>query len=208
MDSGITVTGSGRASAPADLLRVVLSVGCDATDVASAVDAVAARTAAVTAALQERGVAAADVRTTAVNVFPNYGEAMRVHSYRASHTLTVSTSRLDGFGQLLNAAIDAAGNDLSVDQLSFDIADKTALLEQARHAAFQDARAKAGHLAVLAGRELGTLEAVEESVGHGPIVPLFARDAATSPDLAVAPGEQTVELTVTVRWAWASRRAS
>jgi uncharacterized protein len=203
MDSGVTVTGSGQASAPADLLRVVLSVGHDAADVATAVDAVAERTAAVTAALRANGVAAADIRTTGVSVFPNYGDSMRVRGYRASHSLTVSTSGLDDFGSLLNAAIDAAGNDLTVEQLAFDIADKTALIEQARHSAFTDARTKAEHLAELAGRRLGGLEAVEEHVGQGPVVPMFGRNAAgSSPDLAVAPGEQTVELTITIHWTW------
>lgn len=205
MDSGIIVTGSGQASAPADLLRFVLSVGHEASDVASAVDAVAKRTAGVVDALGRQGVAAADIRTTGVNVFPNYGESMRVHGYRASHWLTVSTASLDGFGRLLNAAIDAAGNDLSVEQVSFDVADKTALLEQARHSAFADARSKAEHLAELAGRQLGRLESVEESAGHGPIVPMFARDtAAGTPDMPVAPGEQTVELAITIHWSWSA----
>jgi uncharacterized protein len=205
MDPGITVTGTGQASAPADLLHVVLSVGCEATDVAAAVEAVAERTVAVTAALRELGVAAGDVQTTGGNVFPNYGESMRVHGYRASHSLTVSTADLDGFGRLLTAAIDAAGNDLSVEQLSFDVADKAPLLARARQSAFEDARAKAEHLAVLTGRRLGTLESVEESAQQGPIVPLFgARRGGAAPDLAVTPGEQTVELAVTVRWAWES----
>jgi uncharacterized protein YggE len=204
MDSGITVTGTGQASAPADLLRLFLSVGHDAQDVATAVEAVAARTDAVTAALREAGVAAGDIRTSSVNVYPHYSESMRVAGYRASHSLTLRTTDLAGFGRLLKVAIDAAGNDLGVDQLSFDVADKSALLEQARQSAFADACAKAAHLAGLAGMRLGRIDAITETFDHAPIVPLMARESsAAAPTLAVTPGEHTVDAAVTVRWTWA-----
>ncbi|WP_328991084.1 SIMPL domain-containing protein [Kribbella sp. NBC_01245] len=207
MDSGITVTGTGQAQAPADLLRLQLSIGRSASDVSDAVDAVAGKTEAAKAALIGQGVAAADIRTSSVNVFPEYGDGMRVTGYRASHTLSVSTADLTGFGRLLKAVVAAVGNDLGLDQLSFDIDDKTALVEQARHSAFADARDRARHLADLAGRELGVIDSVIESRNHGgyePMdfaVPLKGR-AAGSPEIAVSPGQQTVEASVTVRWSW------
>lgn len=207
MDSGITVIGAGSAGAPADLLRLTLGVGCDAGEVSDAVDEVTRLTAAVIAALRAQGVGEGDVRTTGVQVYPAYGaEPMRIEAYRASHSITVTTKDLDGFGRLLSAAIDAAGNDLSVDQLSFDVADKSALVVQAREAAFEDARERAEHLARLAGRELGTLESIEENPAQGPIVPVFAREAkmtAFAPDFGVEPGEQTVDVTLGLRWSWA-----
>jgi uncharacterized protein len=202
MDSGITVTATGQASAPADLLRLSLSVGHDAQDVAAAVAAVAERTDAVTAALREQGLAAADIQTSSVNVFPQYGDAMRVAGYRASHSLSVSTPDLSGFGRLLTAAVNAAGNDLSVEQVSFGVADNTALLDEARRSAFADAREKAVQLAELAGRPLGSIEAVEET--YGGYHPIGRESSAlAAPDLAVAPGEQTVQASLTVQWSWA-----
>jgi uncharacterized protein len=206
MNPGITVIGAGSAAAPADLLRLTLGVGCDAGDVADAVDAVGGKTAAVVAALRGQGVGEGDIRTTGVQVFPNYGnEPMRVETYRASHSITVSTKDLDGFGRLLTAAIDAAGNDLTVDQVSFDVADKSALLVSAREAAFEDARERAAHLARLAARSLGALEAVEETPAHGPIVPVYAQRASLSPtaNFEVEPGMQSVEVALSVRWSWA-----
>jgi uncharacterized protein YggE len=207
MDSGITVIGAGSAAAPPDLLRLILDVGCDTDEVADAVDAVATKTAAVIAALHGKGVGEEDVRTTGVQVFPRHGmESMRIEGYRASHSIAVSTTDLDGFGRLLTAAVDAAGNDLTVDHVGFDIADKSALLVEAREAAFQDARERAEHLSRLAGRELGTLEAVEENPAEGPIVPHYgqkAMRASMAPEFAVEPGSQTIEVALGVRWAWA-----
>jgi uncharacterized protein YggE len=207
MDSGITVTGAGSAAAPADLLRVILGVGHEAGDVADAVDRVGVRTAAVIAALRAQGVEEGDIRTTGVQVFPAYAaEPARVEGYRASHSISVATKDLDGFGRLLTAAIDAAGNDLTVDQVGFDVADKTDLVVQAREAAFADARERAEHLARLAERTLGRLESVEESPLHGPVSLSFApapKVGSVPLDFGVEPGRQTVELALTVQWSWA-----
>ena len=206
MDSGITVTGTGQATAPADLLRLTLSVGHDAADVAAAVAQVAERTDTVKAALQEHGVAAADIATSTVNVYPQYKDGMSVAGYRASHQMTVTTKDLTGFGRLLNAAVDAAGNSLGLDQLQFDVADKKPLLDQARDLAFAQAREKAAQLATLTGQDLGSIAAVSETYGHAPI----ARNLAMKTDsfggaaeIGVTPGEQTIEVSLDVRWNWA-----
>jgi uncharacterized protein YggE len=207
MDSGITVTGAGSAAAPADLLRVSLGVGHEAGDVAAAVEHVGVKTAAVTAALRAQGVEEGDIRTTGVQVFPAYAiEPARVETYRASHSISVAIKDLDGFGRLLTAAVDAAGNDLTVDHVGFDVADKTGLVVQAREAAFEDARDRAEHLARLAGRALGRLESVEESPLHGPVGLPIARASKVSLapfDFGVEPGRQTVEVALTIRWSWA-----
>ncbi len=206
MDSGITVIGYGQATAPADLLRISIGVGCDADDVADAVDAAGGRTKAVLKALQEAGVDPADVHTSSVQIYPNFGpDPVHSQGYRASHHLEVTSRDLDAFGRILNAAVDAAGNDLTVDQLGFDVEDKTALLVQARQAAFDDARERAAHLAGLSGRELGVLEAVEETPHHGPIVPRQAKTslAPMPAELGVEPGRQTVDVALNVRWSLA-----
>jgi uncharacterized protein YggE len=206
MDSGITVTGTGQATAPADLLRLTLSVGHDAADVAAAVAQVAERTDAVHAALSAQGVAATDIETSSVNVYPQYADSMSVAGYRASHSLTVTTRDLTGFGRLLNAAVDAAGNNLGLDGLNFDVADKQPLMDQARQLAFAQAREKAAQLAELAGQSLGSISAVAESYGHGPIpMALNASKGGEGyrSDLTVTPGEQTIAISLDVRWSWA-----
>ncbi|WP_148256769.1 SIMPL domain-containing protein [Kribbella flavida] len=204
MESGITVTGTGQATAPADLLRLTLSVGQDASDVAIAVAQVAERTEAVTAALHGEGVAAADIYTSAVSVHPQYGDSMAVAGYRASHSMTVTTRDLTGFGRLLNAAVAAAGNSLGLDFLQFDVSDKAVLVDQARELAFQQARQKADQLAALTGQSIGSIAAVAETQGAVPLRAMKAESArgGFAADLAVTPGEQTVDVSVEVRWNW------
>ena len=69
---------------------------------------------------------------------------MSVAGYRASHSLTVTTADLTGFGRLLNAAVDAVGNNLGLDHLQFDVEDKSPLLDQARRAGLRPGPAEGG----------------------------------------------------------------
>jgi uncharacterized protein YggE len=210
MDTGITVTGTGQVTAPADLLRLTLSVGHDAADVAAAVAQVAEKTDAVHAALSAQGVEGKDIETSTVNVYPQYKDpatSATSAGYRASHSLTVTTRNLTGFGELLNAAVDAVGNDLGLDGLTFDVAEKQPLIVQARQLAFAQAREKAAELAELAGQSLGSISAVAESYGHGPIPLVMEQSAKASGAydsvLSITPGEQTVQISLEVCWNWA-----
>jgi uncharacterized protein YggE len=185
---------------------VSFSVEHVAPDVASAVARVAEQTDAVTAALREQGVDAADIGTTTVNVFQEYREPGTDTAYRGSHQLTVTTKDLTGFGRLLNAAVDAAGNSLGLNSLQFDIEDKSELLVQARELAFQQAREKAAELAALAGYSLGSVTSVTETSGHHPIrreARALSAGKAFDAAIAITPGDNTVEVSLEIQFSWA-----
>lgn len=206
MDNGVTVTGSGQASAPADRLRLMLGISCQAQDVSTAVAQLGQRTEAVLTALRGHGVRDQDLHTTGLNTHPEYDAGMPARSggYRATHTLAVTSRDLTGFGELIDVCVAAAGNHLTLDHVGFDIEDTGALATRAREAAFADARAKAEHLATLAGRQLGGIEAVSQAgPDFGGGIPLGGRETAMRSDLAVAPAEHTTEVSLTVRWSWA-----
>jgi uncharacterized protein YggE len=185
-------------------LRVSFGVEHAAPDVAAAVARVGERTDAVVAALRGMGIGESQLGTSAVNVFQDYREPESAPAYRASHTISVETNDLTGFGELLNAAVDAAGNSLSLNGMQFDIEDKTDLLIQARELAFQQAREKAGHLAGLAGFSLGSVTAIAESQGHFPIRAVANASKATYDSaLNITPGDHTVSVSLDVHFAWA-----
>lgn len=206
MDNGVTVNGTGKASAPADRLRLMLSLGCEAADVSTAVTRLGQRTEAILTALRAHGISGNDVQTTGLNAHPSYdkmGMEARSSGFRATHAITVTSSDLDGFGELIDTCLEAAGNDLGLDHVAFEVADPSALLVQAREAAFADARATAEHLAALAGRGLGGIESVSQTgPDFGGGIPLAAPSAMKA-DLAVAPAEHVTGVSLTVRWSWA-----
>lgn len=203
MDTGVKVVGSGQVNGAPDVLRVSLGVEHAAPDVASAVARVGERTDAVMAALRGQGIEESQLATSAVNVYEDYKHPDSSGGYRASHTITVETTDLTGFGELLNAAVDAAGNSLTVHGLQFDIQDKTELLIQARELAFQQAREKAGQLAALAGFSLGSVTAIAETYTHAPIVAMDASAKGASLGFSITPGDHAVSLSLEVHFAWA-----
>ena len=205
MDTGVSVVGSGQVTAAPDVLHVSFSVEQVAPDVANAVARVGERTDAVLAALRDQGVAASQLGTSSVNVFQEYREPGTDTAYRASHTITVETKDLTGFGRLLNAAVDAAGNSLGLHGLEFDVEDKTELLSRARALAFQQARLKATELAGLAGYSLGAVRSISETHGFTPIREGVSYAASKAFDAAVniVPGGQDIQVTLEVHFAWA-----
>jgi uncharacterized protein YggE len=207
MDTGVSVVGSGQVSAAPDVLRVTFGVEQAAPDVAAAVAHVSELTDAVLAALQGQGLDRSQLGTSSVNVFQEYKEPGATETtYRASHTISVETKDLNGFGALLNAAVDAAGNGLTLHGLSFDIEDKTELLTRARELAFQQARSKAAELAALAGFSLGSVTAIQESQSHSPWreqSATLSKGGAYDSALTLTPGDNTVEVSLQLHFAWA-----
>lgn len=156
------------------------------------------------AALRGLGIEESQLGTSAVNVYQDYREPDSAPAYRASHTISIETGDLTGFGELLNAAVDAAGNSLSLHGMQFDIEDKTDLLIQARELAFQQAKEKAGQLAALAGFSLGSVTAMAETQGHFPIrAAANASKGAYDSALNITPGDHTVSVSLEVHFAWA-----
>lgn len=203
---GVRVTGYGEAAASPDVLRLVLTIGCDGADVSTAMRDAANRTDAVTTALRGLGLHDRDLRTVGLNVHRRHNRGGVVAGYRALHTLAVTCHEVDRAGALLAAAGDAAGNDLAIDHVGLEIEDRSAVLQQARQAAFEDARLRAAAYAVLAGRELGAVQTVVEGTSAGPPAPrggMQMMAATESADLRVEGGESSLSAAVTVTWGWA-----
>jgi uncharacterized protein YggE len=200
----VQVTGSGKATATPDVVRLALGVTCDGDDVSSALRLVGERVQAIGTAARSQHDRAGDISSTGAGDHPRYDrDGQRVVGYQAFHRLGVVVRDVDRVGALVDAVASVAGNSLSVDSIQLDLSDVSALQDEARSAAFLDARAKAGQYAALSDATLGeVLSVVEGAVGGGPVRPMM-RMAMASADSAmpVEAGEQTVAATVTVTWA-------
>ena len=211
MDDGITVTGLGEASAPADVVRINVGVQCDGSDVASALDDVGRRLAAVSAAARAQDIVDKDISTSSVSVYPRYGnDGMAILGYQASHQLEVTTHEIERVAELIAAFVGAAGNGLTINSIVLSRKDLGPLAERAREAAFAEAEAKAQQYARLAGRALADVVSVAEQAdqaqGWFAYAPRAeARMSADSGGMGVERGETTVRAMVTVRWSLGSR---
>lgn len=201
--NGVVVDGVGKVSGTPDVLRVTLGVSVSRADVSSAMAAASSRQDKVRAALVRRGVAARDLQTSEVSVYPDYDNKGRRSGYRVTETLTAKLRHLDTAGRAITDAVTAGGNEAVLQGVSFALEDNAALLEQARDDAYADARAKAERYARLAGRSLGDVQLVEETSDPAqarPVPYAGLADRATA-SLAIDPGTSDVVVSVTVRWA-------
>jgi uncharacterized protein len=203
VDNGITVTGTGEASQAPDTFRAQLTVGCERSDVSSALSAMAERMSRVARSLRELGLRDEHLQTTGARVHPRYGrDDVTVVGYRASQGLAVICPDLSKGGECLTAAAEAGGNDLGIDGISLEISDPEPLRVLARERAFTEAHSKAVEYAALAGRDLGALESLQEGGGIARREggPMYVSAAPTRGSVDIEGGESTVSVTVTGRW--------
>ena len=119
--------------------------------------------------------------------------------FEVTNQLTVKVRDLDAIGGIIDEVVDAGGDLIRFQGVSFTIEDTEELQNQARALAIEDLLDKAAQVADLAGVELGQLVFITESGGRT-VAPTFntervafAQSAAPTPILA---GELDVVVTV------------
>ena len=168
-EGGISVAGTGHASAAPDLATLNLGVEAFAKSVKEARDQAASANQRVVAALVEAGIAEEDIATRYFNISPRYGrERESVIGYRVNNQLTVKSRDLANIGELIDAVAEAGGDLTRFRGVDFSIEDTKPLKEQARAAAVADLNFKAGQLAELMGVEVGPAMSITEVGGFFP----------------------------------------
>lgn len=209
----VSVTGNGQVAATPDVAVVSMGVQTEATTANEALSQNNARTSDLLAAIEEAGIPATDIQTEQIRLQPRYqgpdtpissqpepapagGEAPELVGYTAINLIEVRVRDLDGLGELLDAAVQAGGN--RIEGIRFEISDAGDLLDQARMAAWEDARHKAEHLAELSNTTLGDVLRINES-SRAPQAPRSVQFevAAAAP---IQPGTQQVEVFLDVTW--------
>jgi uncharacterized protein YggE len=206
----VSVAGLGRVTGTPDTLELQIGVESHGADVSKALAAGNAALAKVRDALKAHGVVAADLKTSGLDVRANYrydnnGGQPTLIDYIAAESLTAKLRDLDKAGAAITAAVAAGGNDARLNGIALTLEGNTSLIEQARAAAFADAKAKAEQYARLAGRELGVVISVTERAQDSPQpVPQAFAAAALSADSAksvpIERGSQDVAVNVDVVW--------
>ena len=204
----ITVTGTGKVSGVPNQLSLSMGVQTSAGSVATALRQANAAARSVAAVLRRSGVAASDIQTSGLSIYPNYSNSSGVPSgYQVSEQLTITLRRLSVAGSQISAAARAGGNATTIDGVSLNLSDTSTLLASAREKAVADAKAKAAAYAHALGRPLGAVVSMSEATPAVPFQPLpMAASAsgsrAPSP-VPVHPGTQQLSVTVTVVFALA-----
>ena len=208
----ISITGQGEVSATPDTAYVMSGV---TTQGATAREALDANTKAMTdllETLKAAGIEARDIQTSGFSVNPNYvysdardanGYSLppKIDGYQVSNTVNVRVRKLADLGAVLDKAVTVGAN--TINGITFSIADPSKLYDEARKAAFADAREKATLYATAAGNDLGSIQSISETQDGGQPQPYLMKsmsmDAASAP-VPVQAGELSYSINVNVTW--------
>jgi hypothetical protein len=205
----ISVSAVGTVTGTPDTLRTSFSVSVVASSVKGAVDKANGDMAAVQKALKADGVADKDMQTSNVSLSSYSSRATKggplTRHYQMSESLIVTLRSIDNSSKAIQDGIAAGGSAVNLDYVSLDLTDDSALLTAARKNAFDSAKAKATQYAGLAGRPLGTVSSISETVNN-PNTPIYYGDAypaarGAAPMIPIQKGSQDVTVTVTVVFA-------
>jgi uncharacterized protein len=151
--------------------------------------------------IKEKGVAPEDLQTSQLSIYPSYDDKGAVTGYQVSNMVTAKLRDIAGAGALIDAAGQAAGDAVRVQQLAFSIDDDSDLRANARADAVRRAQAQAKQMADAAGIALGPIHSITESTTSNPVI--YPQAAMASQDAAagavpIEAGSQELRVSVQV----------
>lgn len=207
----ITIEGRGEVRAAPDMALINSGVTTQGATAREALDANTTAMAELIATLKESGIEARDIQTSGFSVNPNYvysderdgnGYTLppKINGYQVSNTVTVAVRDLAELGAILDKSVNVGAN--TINGVSFSVADPSDLYNEARKAAFADARDKAELYATAASATLGELESITESQSYDSPqpYPMYARAEMAAAPVPVEAGEMSFAITVNVQW--------
>jgi uncharacterized protein YggE len=200
----ITVTGVGTSSITPDAVRFFASVSALAKSNREALASASKSATAVRGALRDNGIAAKDIKTSSLTVYPEYNytqdRGQELLGYRATQSFTVVIRKAENAGVVIDAAVTAGGDAIQLNGISPFLLNGAAATEKAREAAVADARARANSYAKYLGASLGRVISLTEVNAPVYNFPIMAKGAAAEDATQIDLGETEVTVTVTVRW--------
>ena len=201
-DDTVTVLGVGTTEGVPDTVTVNFGVRVTRTTVQSALDGRTHAARKLLASLRAQGVTDDNLQTTDLSLYRRHKRHDPTRYYVASESIQATISPVEDAGRTIDAAATSSPH-VELGGMSFDISNDAQLITEARANAYADAKKKAEQYADLAGRALGRVERVTETVRNpGPLHYGVASGAASTagPSAPVEAGTQTVRVRVTIIW--------
>ncbi|HSQ31072.1 MAG TPA: SIMPL domain-containing protein [Gemmatimonadaceae bacterium] len=206
----IIATGMGEASISPDRATIFVGVQTRANTVGPAAADNARRQRAILDTLRALGLGADQLSTLNYSVTPEMqyapNQPPRVTGYVVRNTVRANVRRIDEVGKVIDAALAKGANEISSLQFFSSKADSVRRVAMAE--AVTNARADAEAIARAAGGNLGQLLEATTAAFPRPIqeIALGKAQMAAAAPTPIEPGEQTISVTVTARWAFVPGR--
>jgi uncharacterized protein YggE len=197
----ITVTGTGMVTLTPDIAYINIGVHSQDASASAALTDNNTKSQAVIDVIKAAGVAEKDIQTTNFSIYPqqqydNNGNLTGI-LYVVENTVYVTVRDLSKLGSLLDASVRAGAN--TINSISFDLADKTGALSQARSAAVAEARKQADELTGATGVSLGDVQTISYYDSTVPVTIQYSRsDMAAAGSVPVQAGSMQISTTVSI----------
>jgi hypothetical protein len=205
----LVVNGNGTVYLAPDMANIYVGVHTDDVSLATAVSKNNSQTQALVDALKKAGIDGKDIQTSNFSVYTNNNGGIDKMTgqvvanavyYSVDNSVYVTMRDLSKMGSILNTVVSAGAN--SINSISFDVADKTAALVEARKMAMTNASSLASELAGNAGLKLGEIQ----NVSYTDYSPVYyygmGGGGASAPNASVPiqPGQTQISVTVSVTY--------
>ncbi len=196
----VTASGTGTTQAAPDTAEMYFGVTTTAADAKKALDDASAAAEQIISAVKKQGIAAEDIQTQDVSVYPQSAEQdgkQVITGYQASLSVRVKVRDIARLGEVISAA-NAAGSN-SIGGPSFTVADPAPFRAKAIDEAVADARRTAEAMARAAGKSVGEVLSISSSdVGPVPVMYGAADTAAGAAKVPIEPGQLDITANVVV----------
>jgi uncharacterized protein YggE len=205
---GISVSGEGIVQGAPDVATISLGVSTLRDTVVEARTEAATALTAMVDSLKANDVEEKDIQTSGLSIQPEYdftdGRQL-LRGFRVTNMLTAKLRDIDRTGEIVDEAVEAGGDNTTINGISFSIDDPEQLKGQAREAAVADARSRAETLATASGVSLGDPITISETSYLPPVyyergVAADSAAGAPVPETPIEAGELDVVVQVSITW--------
>jgi len=198
----LEIAAEGHSTRVPDLAAIQAGVTTQAPTAAAALAQNNAQMAKVIAALRGSGIAERDIQTANISLQPQYresksGEPQAIYAYQASNNVSVRFRDVARAGAILDLLVREGANTISGPNL--EISQPAAALDEARIDAVAKARSRAELYAKAAGLRVDRILYISDASPGRTVMPMAMRGFAADA-VSVLPGEQDINVTVTMRF--------
>ena len=196
----VTASGAGTAQAVPDTAEMSFGVTTTSANAETALQDASKAAEQIAAAVKKQGVAAEDIQTQDVSVYPQTVDQdgkQVITGYQASLSVSVKVRDIAKLGDVISVANGAGSN--SISGPSFTVADPAPARAEAIDKAVADARTSAEAMAKAAGKSVG--EVLSMSSSDAGVVPMaFAQAdmAGAAKSVPIEPGQLDITANVVV----------
>ena len=208
---GIWVTGIGEVSIVPDIATLNLGIVSQEKTVAEAQAKATDAITKVMKALTDSGIAQKDIQTGSFRIdqrtrWDDMKQTETITGYHVSNMLIVKVRAIDKVGTIIDSAINAGGDLIRINGISFSVEEPSKYYQQVREKAMNAAKTKAEDLARLGGIKLGKPTYISENAQYEPVYRTYANVAdsvaipAAMGATPISAGETKITLTIQVTY--------